>query len=311
MSKETVPFNPKVSVIMNCLNGEKFLHLAIESVYSQIYQNWEIVFFDNASTDNTADIAKSFNKKVCYYRNTETVPLGQARNLALQKATGELIAFLDVDDSWLPDKLEKQIALFENAPSLGLVYSDTYLNNNETNRCSTYFAGRNYYPPKGAIFSSLLQNYSVPMLTVVIRKAVLDGLEQWFDESYQCCDDYDFILRIAYQWESNYVNEPLAKHLIHNEAVTVRLHSLAAKEKLNTLNKFCLRYSDFEDRYKSEIYMLRKQNAYMQAKSFWRDGNGYGARKELRKYIGSYKYLMTYIATLFPYNWIEYLFRRL
>lgn len=305
----TVLFAPKVSVIINCLNGEKYLRQAIESVYAQTYTNWEIVLLDNASTDRTAEIAKSFDQKLRYFRNEPTVPLGQARNLALLQAQGGLIAFLDSDDVWLSDKLEKQIPLFENAPLVGLVFSDTILQYQEEGRSTTYFAEHHYFPPKGKIFPALLSHYSIPMLTTVIRKEVLDSLDQWFDGSYKVCDDFDFFLRVTYLWNCDYVNEPLASCLIHNEAATVRFHRHAATEKLKTLGKLKLLYPDIEKLYGAELDKLRWQIAYTQGKSYWRDGECAAARTEFRSYIGSPKFLVSYFGTYLPYCWIEFLAR--
>src|SRR4051812_14335850 len=94
-----------VSIIMNCLNGERFVSKAIESVISQEYPDWEIIFLDNASTDLSGEIAQSYGERIRYFRNEVCVPLGAARNQALSLARGEFIAFLDVDDCWLPSKL--------------------------------------------------------------------------------------------------------------------------------------------------------------------------------------------------------------
>ena len=113
---------PTVSVIMNCFNGEKYLREAIDSVYAQTYKNWEIIFWDNASTDNSAEIAKSYDEKLRYFRGEKTVPLYAARNLALKQAKGKYIAFLDCDDYWLPQKLERQVEIFESDKKIGLVY---------------------------------------------------------------------------------------------------------------------------------------------------------------------------------------------
>lgn len=290
---------------MNCLNGEKYLRQAIESVYSQTYKNWEIVLLDNASTDRTAEIATSFDQKLHYFRNEMTVPLGQARNLALQQAQGELIAFLDSDDVWRPNKLEKQIPLFENAPSVGLVFGDTFLHYYEEGRNATYFAEHHYYPPKGKIFPSLLKHYSIPMLTAVIRREVLDSLDHWFDGSYKVCDDFDFFLRISYVWDCDYVNEPLASCLLHNEAATVRFHRYAATEKLKTLGKLSARYPDIEKCYGAELSKLRRQITYTQGKSYWRDGECAAARAKFRSNVSSPKFLVSYFATFLPYPWVE------
>ena len=73
---------PLVSILMNCYNGEKYLKEAIDSIYNQTYDNWEIIFWDNASTDETANIVKSYDHKIKYYLAAKTSPLGEARNFA-------------------------------------------------------------------------------------------------------------------------------------------------------------------------------------------------------------------------------------
>src|SRR5262245_45505527 len=102
---------PLVSVIVNCFNGEEYLQEAIESVYAQTYNNWEIVLWDNASSDSSATIARTFDGRLRYFRSEQHCSLGAAREKALNQTRGDLIAFLDTDDSWLPDKLERQVSV--------------------------------------------------------------------------------------------------------------------------------------------------------------------------------------------------------
>ena len=90
--------NISVSIIMNCFNGEEFLVEAIDSVFNQTYTDWEIIFFDNASTDGSREIAKSYGSKLKYFRINKTVPLGEARNKAITNASGKYLAFLDCDE---------------------------------------------------------------------------------------------------------------------------------------------------------------------------------------------------------------------
>ena len=87
-----------VSIIMNCYNCAKYLEEAIDSIYAQSYDNWEIIFWDNCSTDNSALIAKSYDSKLKYFLAKEHTALGRARNLAIKEAKGGYIAFLDSDD---------------------------------------------------------------------------------------------------------------------------------------------------------------------------------------------------------------------
>ena len=101
---------PLVSVIMNCLNCERYLNEAIDSVRAQTYSNWEIIFWDNASNDRSASIVKEYNDpRIHYFRGDKTILVYAARNKALSQCHGEFIAFLDCDDIWMTEKLSKQI----------------------------------------------------------------------------------------------------------------------------------------------------------------------------------------------------------
>ena len=120
---------PLVSVLMNCYNGEKFLNQAIDSVISQSYQNWELIFWDNQSEDESAEIFKKHvDSRLKYYYAPKHTLLYEARNYALEHVRGELIAFLDVDDCWLPYKLEFQVELFKNQ-NVGLACSNFFIEN--------------------------------------------------------------------------------------------------------------------------------------------------------------------------------------
>ena len=118
-----------VSIIMNCYNGGKYLNEAIDSVLVQTFQDWELIFWDNQSSDNSAKILQSYeDERIQYYLSEKFTSLGEARNQAIMKSKGEFIAFLDCDDLWMLDKLEKQIPLF-NDSKVGLVICDTYFFN--------------------------------------------------------------------------------------------------------------------------------------------------------------------------------------
>ena len=98
---------------MNCYNGQRYLGEAIKSVINQTYKNWELIFYDNCSTDNSKEIFKSFNdKRLKYFKSKKKLRLYDARNMAIQKSTGKFITFLDTDDIWLKNKLKIQIQFF-------------------------------------------------------------------------------------------------------------------------------------------------------------------------------------------------------
>ena len=109
---------------MNCRNGEEYLREAIDSIYTQDYKNWEIIFWDNASTDNSASIAKCYDKKLRYFKSDNDLTLGAARNLAMAEARGEYLTFLDCDDIWFPEKLKKQTLLLDTQSGADFIYSN-------------------------------------------------------------------------------------------------------------------------------------------------------------------------------------------
>ena len=126
----TINEQPFVSIIMNCFNGETYLKESINSILSQTYQNWELIFWDNKSQDKSAEIFKGYeDKRLKYFCATEHTTLYKARNLAIEKARGDYIAFLDTDDLWEYNKLEMQVPLFFN-PEIAVVYSNFWLMKN-------------------------------------------------------------------------------------------------------------------------------------------------------------------------------------
>ena len=113
MLKKKINQNPLVSVIINCHNGEKFLDNCIISVLNQTYKNWEIIFFDNNSSDKSSKQIKSYkDQRIKYFKSKKTYTLYKARNLAVSKSDAEFITFLDVDDWLVKTKLEEQIIFF-------------------------------------------------------------------------------------------------------------------------------------------------------------------------------------------------------
>ena len=108
-------FEPLISVVINCYNGEKFIDKSIQSVLRQTYNKWELVFWDNASSDNSSKIYNTYkksDKRLKYFRSAVHEKLYKARKRAIEKCKGEYFAFLDVDDWWEEKKLEIQIPYY-------------------------------------------------------------------------------------------------------------------------------------------------------------------------------------------------------
>ena len=217
---------PRVTVVMNCLNGAAYLREALDSVYAQTFSDWEIVFWDNGSTDATSSIAQSYDQRLRYFRAEITTPLGEARNLALAQARGEFIAFLDADDLWLPTRLAQQVPLLDARPGTDLVYANFYYLN-EDGRRSVALRGEQ---PQGQVFARFLLRYPVGMLTVLLRHSAVKRLDELFDPAFQISEEYDLFMRLLYHSHAAYVDAPLAVYRIHGGMATLALTDRAADE---------------------------------------------------------------------------------
>jgi glycosyltransferase involved in cell wall biosynthesis len=224
---------PLVSVIMNCLNGEKYLKEAIDSVYAQTYKNWEIIFWDNASTDLSAEIANSYDKKLRYFRGEETIPLGAARNKAMEKAEGEFIAFLDCDDIWMPEKLSCQVVILVSNQEFGFVCSNCVMIDQKTGE-----KNYNWSKVNDHVLNVALQpkKFEVYILTVLVRMSIAKNIK--FDTNLECLEDYDFFLRCLIEKPAFFLAESLAYYRIHPEMMSVQKISKATIEHLIVLDKF-------------------------------------------------------------------------
>ena len=218
-SNNIISEKPLVSVVINCFNGEKYLSDALDSVIAQTYKNWEIIFWDNKSTDKSAEIFKSYkDSRLKYYcASLHADILYEARNYALKKTNGDFIAFLDVDDWWLPNKLEKQIPIFDD-PDVGLVYGNLWRLFEKKNKKEIY---RKKILPTGMISDELLHDYVIGSPTYVIRKKSLDGLDYHFNKHFHIIGDFDLNLRLAAKWKVNCVQDPVATARIHGQNVSL------------------------------------------------------------------------------------------
>ena len=221
---------------MNCYNGEAFLRSALESVINQTYKNWELIFWDNISKDNSAKIFKSYNdKRFNYYLASKHDLLYCARKKAIKKAKGDFFAFLDVDDFWHPLKLEKEITLFDQK-NVGAVYSNFWFLNQSNGKKKRF---TNFNLPNGYIRDKLLQKYQIGLLTLIIRRKAYEMYG--FNDDYHIIGDFDLCVRISSDWKIEPLNECLATYRWHGNNETIKHALLQAKElrvwiKNNKLN---------------------------------------------------------------------------
>jgi glycosyltransferase involved in cell wall biosynthesis len=221
---------PTVSVIMNSWNSERYLREAIDSVLAQTYRDFEIIFWDNHSVDRSVEIARGYGNNVKVFADYKARPLGESRNLAIEKASGKYIAFLDCDDVWLPTKLEKQVALLESDCILSLVFSDCYYIDR-----GGIITGRSFelsgVPRRGYIFHDLFKDNFIPMVTAIARKGALPP----FNPKYYIAEEYDVWLKMAYKYIVGFVDEPLAKYRVYPEQNMNKMKNRLLREKVGIM----------------------------------------------------------------------------
>jgi len=209
--------SPTVSVIMNCYNGARYLREAIESVLGQTWQDWEIVFWDNRSEDESAQIFKSYgDSRLRYFLADEHTDLGRARKLAAREARGQWLAFLDCDDVWLPGKLERQLEAGTANPSVGLVYCRAELLVEEGGHVPEDHVF-NRFPgklPSGRIFNTLVRGNFIPLPSMMVRRKALDSIGG-FAGKYPIMEDYYVSLNIARHYEVAAIQEALCRYRVH------------------------------------------------------------------------------------------------
>ncbi|MFV0423107.1 glycosyltransferase family 2 protein [Oleidesulfovibrio sp.] len=300
---------PSVSIIMNCLNCSRHLPQTLQSLLAQTYTDWEVIFWDNASTDGSHELVEACNDaRMRIFRAAQTVPLGMARNLAMCEAQGRYIAFLDCDDIWLPEKLAKQVALLDADAEVGLVCTDTMQFTDTGEELNRIFA---LTPPHcGRVFSQLLRGYWISMSSAMIRRSALDhvagvetagdGTPLYFDPLFSICEEADLFLRIAWAHKLDHVPEALTRWRVHSGSTTFDKFELAADETRMMCNKFTRLLPHFATRCHAEAELLQAQAAFREAVGHWKAGNGAASRAALRGRINTIKAVAMFSLSFLP-----------
>lgn len=232
----------KVSVIIPTYNRAQLLKRAMDSVYAQTYRPIELLVINNACTDDTDRIVGQFQAKndatfeLIYIKQAKNDRNG-ARNIAIQKATGELICFLDDDDEFLPSKLEKQAKFIDQNKGVDIVFSNSLLDaDGET---------RPFYPSLAShglknhtqeeVIRQLCEGNFIPITNVMIRAKVIK--ENPFDLKLYSHEDYELWLRLAPRFHFDWIDEPLS--LVHSHEHTARYDQGGVRiDQINVLFKY-------------------------------------------------------------------------
>lgn len=238
-----------VSVVITTYKREPQMVLrALDSALAQTYRDLEIIIVDDSPSDFSAredvhavvEMRQHENPEINirYIAHTENKGACIARNTGLEVAAGEFIAYLDDDDEWLPEKIEKQMQVMQKSDA-GLVYCGNMVKNDKTGLCTN--AEKEYF--RGKVFKRLLYNNFIASTSYpLIRKECLKEVGG-FDPLMQAAQDYDVWLRLAERYEVDYVPEPLVLYHEHEgERITTN-----PKKKISGLERINQKYAHYLD----------------------------------------------------------------
>ena len=228
-----------ISVITPTYNRARFLPAAVASVLSQTFGDFELIIVDDGSEDNTPDVLKPFfaDRRVRYVYQ-ENQGQSHARNLALKQATGDFIAFLDSDDVWAPDKLEKQLAVFRANSEVDIVHGDEAIINEQGSVVSL----QNMRRYSGRITRYLLADNSVSITTALVRRRCFDEMGG-FDTSVGVADDYELWLRFSARYCYQYEPGIVASYRVMADQISSdKRRRFAANERI--IQEFLARYGE-------------------------------------------------------------------
>ena len=204
-----------VSIIVNCHNGENFVSKCISSILAQSYKNFEIIFYDNQSKDRTPNILREFkDKRIKYFKSNKYYKLYEARNKAVSKAKGNFLCFLDIDDTWEKHKLIKQIKFMLKTTS-DICFTNHWVSNHKKKLFRKNLSSKN-------IFLQIINDYPISILTVMIKRSLLNKNKILFDRRYEIIGDFDLFYRLSNLAKFCCINEPLATYFIHGNNLSIK-----------------------------------------------------------------------------------------
>ena len=244
-------YKPKVSIIINCFNGELFLEKCLLSIFRQSYKNWEIIFWDNCSTDNSKNIffQKIKNKNFKYFKAKKFTNLYAARNLAIKKAKGEIIMFVDVDDEWFPNKIKKQVSIFSKEKKINMIFTNFI---REKNILFYKYKKKNFRKKLKNFLSveDFLKFYPAACSSIALRKKGFNLERKLFNENLDMISDYDLVIRHAINNKIYCINDPLLLYREHTNQLSRQ--------------KFIVQINQFLKWYKG----INKNNNFIMLKNF-------------------------------------------
>lgn len=284
----------KISIIVNCRNGEKFLKESLDSIFVQDFDNFEVIFFDNLSNDNSKQIASKYDDRLKIINSSKSLSLGEARLSALNEISGDLFCFLDTDDKMLPNRLKIQSKELIKSKSLWSFGSYRKIDENGKTIKTVLLK-----PESKDIFESLLLRYSVNFQSLMFKKEVFDVIDPFFNPALTFSPDYNLVMKLSLIESPLIIKTPLIEYRIHKESLTSNSKKIAEEYKI-TLEELRT-IIDPNSFYQISINVALKKYHWYRALEHVKQGRIKEARKELIfTNFFSYKYFLFYLLLWLP-----------
>lgn len=283
--------NPLISVIIPTYNCGKYIREALEGVFNQTYKNYEVLVIDDGSTDNTKEVLKEYEQKIKYFYQ-ENKGLSITRNRGIKEAQGELIALLDSDDIWLPEKLELQTDLILKNDKTGMVFCGCYMVD-EIGKIIRKMPQKKY-SCKSKFFDALLITNIVigSGATPLVRRQCFEKIGL-FDEKLKSAEDWDMWLRILRFYDIKSIELPLAKVRMRPDSISAPSNAgLMLENELKVCNK------NFSDAMLKKKIFLKNRSYSMR---YFRAAYSYSVAGQIDKS----KYYLFKSFFLFPFDFFS------
>ena len=216
---------------MNCFNGEKYLNISIKSILSQSYKNWELIFWDNVSTDKSYEILKKFSdKRIRYFKSKKFEKLYKARNLALKKAKGKYVCFLDVDDIYNKNFISGHLKEIRKN-NCDIVYSKYFVRNEKTKKV---YLNEKKRLLSGFITQSILSKNNVGISATLLKRALFKKFK--FNNKYQIIGGFDFFFNLSRKHRFCSLDRALLTYRFHDSSFTKKNTKIYLNELQSWLN---------------------------------------------------------------------------
>lgn len=252
-----MPYSAKVSVVIPVYNGEAFVATAINSVLTQQYENIEIIVVNDLSTDNTLAVLETFSDQIRVINNNENKGASFSRNQGIKAATGDYIAFLDADDIWFPNKLNRQIDALTSHPdclfSYGLVKVQSITEEHEELLNSQNI---DYCPVKIRTLREVFKSPYFSTSTIIIARKLCHDIG-FFREDLKTAEDIDFCLKAAVISNMLEVSAPLSLTRRVENSLGSAMSSY--QDNLNVIDDFLKEHPTFSQDNEVVIKQIKKK----------------------------------------------------